>query len=117
MKKNETMPGLPAKDWQDVIEKVQEVLTQTGAAAAERARILDSTSTPAQSEEKLVAWKQGLERYEERIQGLQACLHQAEQKMDESEASMSEVEPKMNDWIEAVRAMRKKWQEQEPVAR
>jgi methyl-accepting chemotaxis protein len=117
MQRNQTARGLLAKDWKEVIEKVQEVFAQTGSEAAERARNLDSAPASSQSEQKVAAWKEGLEQYEERIQGFQACLHRAEQNMEESEASLLEAEDGINEWIEAIGVMRKKWQEQEGVAR
>ncbi len=117
MQGNQTGRGLLAKDWKEVIEKVQEVFAQTGSAAAERARLLDSAPASSRSEEKIAAWKQGLEQYEERILRLQACLHRAEQNMEESEAALLQAEDGINEWIEAVGVMREKWQEQEEVAR
>ncbi len=112
MKRNQAAPAVIAKDWQEVIEKVQEVLTQTGSQAAARARILDSAPAFSQSEEKVFAWKQDLEHYEERMQGFQASLQQAEQDLDESEASLLEAEEGINQWIEAAGAMRKKLEEE-----
>jgi chromosome segregation ATPase len=119
MKRNQAAPAGIATDWQEVIEKVQEVLAQTESEAAARARILDSAPASATgvtpvlpAEEKVSAWKQGLERYEERMQGFQASLQQAEQNLQESEASLLEAEEGINQWIEAAGARRKKLEEE-----
>jgi chromosome segregation ATPase len=116
MTRNQAMNRTFAKDWSEVIGKVQEVLAQTEAEAADRARILKTSGmgvTPVlpQAEEKVTAWKQGLEHYEERMQGFQACLQQAEKSLDEAELSLSQVEAGLKEWGQAAEAIRKKWQE------
>ena len=57
---------LPA-DWTEVIGEVQEVLTQAEKEAGEREKLLAGIMPSIPSAGKAAAWKQGLERFDQRL--------------------------------------------------
>jgi hypothetical protein len=89
---------LPA-DWTEVIGEVQEVLTQAEKEAGKREKLLAGIMPSIPSAGKAVAWKQGLERFEERLQLFQARVQQAEDNAADGELALADGEKALEHWL------------------
>src|SRR5438094_2734 len=87
------------KDWTEVIEKVQEVLTQARSEAAEREQALAGNMPGIPSTEKAAAWKQGFEQFDERLRLFQARVQQADEDAADAELALTDGEKVLEHWL------------------
>ncbi len=92
MKRKHAGPRVLANDWTEVIEKVQEVLTQAQSEAAEREQALAGNMPGIPSTEKAAAWKQGFEQFDERLRLFQARVQQADEDAADAELALTDGE-------------------------
>jgi hypothetical protein len=97
-RKNDGIRALP-KDWTEVIEKVQEVLTQTQSEAAAREQALLENVPSAPGSEKAAAWKQGFEQFDERLRLFQTRVQQAEDDAADAELALADGEKALEHWL------------------
>ena len=86
-------------DWTEVIEKVQEVLTQAQSEAAEREQALAGNMPGIPSTEKAAAWKQGFEQFDERLRLFQARVQQADEDAADAELALADGEKALEHWL------------------
>jgi len=86
-------------DWMEVIEKVQEVLTQAQSEAAEREQALAGNMPGIPSTEKAAAWKQGFEQFDERLRLFQARVQQADEDAADGELALADGEKALEHWL------------------
>ena len=102
MKRNQIeKQALPA-DWTDVINQVQDVLTQTEKAAGERALRLTSEE-PNPPKEKTAVFEPTLEHFEERIRRFRAALQKAEDDGEEADNALADGERALQTWLTRAR--------------
>ena len=87
------------KDWTEVIEKVQEVLTQTQLEAAAREQALPEKVPSAPGSETAAAWKQGFEQFDERLRLFQSRVQQAEDNAEDAELALADGEKALEYWL------------------
>ena len=95
-------PMLP-NDWSNVIENVQEVLTQTAKSAAERERRLLHEGPSVQKRKKGMAWNESLEHFEERLQLFQSAVQKAEDDAELADAALADAEKAIQNWLARAR--------------
>jgi hypothetical protein len=86
-------------DWTEVIAKVQEVLTQTESAAAEREQGLAGNTPAIPSTPKAAAWKHGFEQFEEHLGLFEAGVQQAEDDAADAELALADGEKALAHWL------------------
>jgi hypothetical protein len=98
MKRNQIeRQALPA-DWTEVIDQVQDILTQTERTAGERALRL-TTKEPNPPKEKTARFEPTLEDFEERIQRFRAALQKAEDDGEEADIALADGERALQAWL------------------
>ena len=99
MKRKHAGPRVLPNDWTEVIEKVQEVLTQAQSEAAEREQALAGNMPGIPSTEKAAAWKQGFEQFDERLRLFQARVQQADEDAADAELALTDGEKALEHWL------------------
>jgi len=99
MKRNRGRDRVLPNDWTEVIEKVQEVLTQAQSEAAEREQALAGNTPGIPSTEKAAAWKQGFEQFDERLRLFQARVQQADEDAADGELALADGEKALEHWL------------------
>jgi len=97
-RKHDGVRALP-KDWTEVIEKVQEVLTQTQSEAAAREQGLAENMPAIPHPEKAAYWKQGFEQFDERLSLFQARVQQVEDDAADAELALADGEKALEHWL------------------
>lgn len=95
-------PVLPT-DWTGVIDRVQDVLTQTETAAAERERRVADVPLSVPSAKKATAWKDSLEHFENRLRLFQAAFQKAEEDAEEADITLADAEKALQQWLARAR--------------
>jgi len=108
-------PMLP-NDWSNVIENVQEVLTQTAKSAAERERRLLHEGPSVQKRKKGMAWNESLEHFEERLQLFQSAVQKAEDDAELADAALADAEKALQQWLARATNMTRKLREVQGVS-
>ncbi len=87
------------KDWTNVLENVQEVLTQTAKAADERDRRLahDPPSNPRKQKSRV--WNESLEHFEDRLRLFQSAVQKAEEDAEEAGLALADGEKALRQWL------------------
>jgi hypothetical protein len=94
---------LPAS-WLEVLHQVEQALHQAVAEAAERERTVASARSAATTPEGEPVWQDGLQRLEERLQGLHAVVSQAEQRVAEVDGALAAAEAGLREGLTAAGA-------------
>jgi hypothetical protein len=98
--------ALPA-DWPDVLTKIEEMLAETVAQAADRAGGLDNApSSPAI--DQTPAWQEGVARLEDHLRSFTSCIQQAEQTAGELSAHLQTGEQSLQLWLTAAENVRQR---------
>ena len=90
-------------DWTGVIENVQDILTQTETAAAERERRVVDVPLSVPSAKKATAWKESLEHFEDRLRLFQATFQKAEENAEEADLALADGEKALQQWLTRAR--------------
>ena len=94
-------PVLPAA-WVDVLESVQQALVMAEADAAQRERAAATFGLPSERQrDHEVAWKQCLNRLDERSQAWQRRIQQAEREAGEGDTALQTGEAELRQWLTA----------------
>jgi len=94
-------PVLPAA-WVDVLESVQQALVKAEADAAQREQAAATFGLPSERQpDHEVAWKQCLNRLDERSQAWQRRIQQAEREAGEGDTALQTGEAELRQWLTA----------------
>ena len=92
---------LPA-DWSQVIEQVQDVLTETERAANERGHLLVEKQ-PAPRKKNEPSWEPTLDHFEERLRQFRAALQKAEDDAEEADLALADGDRALQQWLDRSR--------------
>jgi hypothetical protein len=90
--------GLP-RDWADVLDRVQQALTQVLKETIERERALQTPPPTDAAAERVEVGQQHLTQLDEHLCGLQACAGKAAENAAQTEAALAAAEEALKRWL------------------
>jgi hypothetical protein len=90
--------GLP-KDWGEVLDRVQQALTQAVTETTERERTLQLTPQAETGTERTERWQQQLAQLDEHLRALQACAQRAAENAAQTDAALASSEETLCRWL------------------